>query len=98
MVMKDDSERDYADRMDAKIKVWTAQVEVAKVKFSKSPNLGIDFQNEIDAWNRMEFIFRQQIKQLRSSVGPDKTNLKSSTRRGYKDLKTLVYSIREKID
>lgn len=76
-----------------------AEVEVQKVKFSKGPDTGIDFSNEIDAWAKMEFKFRQQIKNLRDQRILDrrfvpKTVLRSERR----DLHPTVYAIRQKLD
>lgn len=95
--MKSDLEKTCADEMDAQLKVWTAEVEIAKVRFSKGMDLGIEFKNKIDAWTKMEFIFRQQILRLRADGGDGKYS-RSVAKRGLKDLNALVYSIREKID
>jgi hypothetical protein len=67
-----------------------AVVDVSKVKFSKSPDLGIDFANEIDAWARMEFKYRQQIKLLKTGTLDRHETLRDSN--------SLVYALREKID
>lgn len=68
-----------------------AAVQVEKVKYSKGKDLGIDFTNEIDAWAKMEFKYRKQIKQLQQyGTLADQETLK--------DLKTLVYAIRERLD
>jgi hypothetical protein len=94
--MKDDSERDYVAPAESLPQICTAEIEVANVKFSKAANLGIDFQNKIDAWSKMEFTFRQQIQRLKSLKSPSKGGRPAL--RGRKDLKTLVYSMREKLD
>lgn len=68
-----------------------AVVDVAKVRYSKGVKLGIDFSNEIDAWAKMEFKYREQIKKLRDNGTLDGHDV-------LRDLNTLVYAIREKID
>ncbi len=72
--------------------LWPAVVDVTKVKFSKEKDLGIDFRNEIDAWSKMEFKSRQQVQQLKSN-----TTLAREPKT-LNDLKSLFYSVREKID
>jgi hypothetical protein len=72
--------------------LWPAEVEVLKVKFSKSADLGIDFSNEIDAWAKMEFKFRKQIKQLKHSG----VSYHAVSERD--ELKTLRYAFREKLE
>lgn len=67
-----------------------AHVDLPRVKFSKGLDLGIDFSNQIDAWSKMEFKFRQQIHQMRD-YGTLKKNAPL-------DLKSIVYSWRERID
>jgi hypothetical protein len=96
--MKDDSERDFVENADQEIQFDTAQIDLTRVKFSKSPNLGIDFQNKIDAWSMMEFTFRHQIQRMQSLKETLATGKKQGKRREKRDLKTLVYSMREKID
>jgi hypothetical protein len=70
--------------------LWPAVVEVAKVRFLKEKELGIDFSNEIDAWSKMEFRFRYQIKQMRQHG--------SWTHESPKELKALRYSFRQRIE
>lgn len=68
-----------------------AKVDIRKAKYAKPESLGIDFTNEIDIWSKMEFRYRKQIKNLS----------KNRTLEGHeilKDLNSLVYAIREKID
>ena len=68
-----------------------AKVDQRRVKFAKPESLGIDFTNEIDIWSKMEFRYREQIKSLS----------KNKTLEGHevlKDLNSLVYAMREKID
>lgn len=68
-----------------------AKVDTRRAKYSKPESLGIDFTNEIDVWSKMEFRYRKQIKNLG----------KNRTLEGHevlKDLNSLVYAIREKID
>lgn len=68
-----------------------AKVDIRKVKYTKPEKLGIDFTNEIDVWSKMEFRYRGQIKNLG----------KNRTLEGHdilKDLNSLVYAIREKVD
>ncbi len=67
-----------------------AHVDLDRVKFSKGLDMGIDFSNQIDAWSKMEFKFRQQIHQMRD-YGSMKKN-------GPLDLKSFVYSWRERVD
>lgn len=71
--------------------LWPAVVEVEKVRFSKGKDLGIDFSNEIDAWSKMEFRSRQQIKHLRQYG--TLCGLESP-----RDLKALRYSFRQKVE
>lgn len=52
--------------MKAKTSLPTAIVDIDNVKYSKGKDLGIGFSNEIDAWARMEFNYRQQIKRMRA--------------------------------
>jgi hypothetical protein len=82
MFMKNASGRAYA---------LMAQVEVSKVRFNKTKELGIEFTNQIDVWSKMEFRFRQQISQLKACR-------KADGREGWKDTRSLIYSIREKLD
>lgn len=80
----------------ADFKVLIAHVERAHARFSHGEDLGVDFHNEIDAWTKMEVVFREQIKLLREcrTVHPRKSFAKKN--RG--DLKPLVYSMRERIE
>ena len=71
--------------------LWPAVVEVEKARFSKVKDLGIDFSNEIDAWSKMEFRYRHQIKQLR------KYGTFSSCE-SPKDLKAFKYAVRQRVD
>jgi hypothetical protein len=93
--MKNDSDKAYLDKKKAQIKIQPAEVEVAKARFHNGLDLGIDFQNKIDAWTKMEFIFSQQIKQLQDGSELTEINVQKQVRR---DLNTLVYSLREKVD
>lgn len=68
-----------------------AKVDIRKVKYAKPESLGIDFANEIDIWSKMEFRYREQIKNLSQNRTLDGHNV-------LKDLNSLVYAIREKID
>ena len=67
-----------------------AHVELDKARFTHGEDMGIDFQNEIDAWTKMEVEFRQQIKLLKECRT---LNRKCSTRKkkNKADLKPLVY-------
>lgn len=68
-----------------------AKVDTRNTKYTKPESLGIDYTNQIDVWSKMEFRYREQIKNLS----------KNRTLEGHgilKDLNTLVYAIREKID
>jgi hypothetical protein len=70
---------------------FIAQVDIQHIRYSKGIKLGIDFSNEIDVWARMQFRSRQQIKHLREYG-------KLNGHEILKDLNSLVYSLREKID
>jgi hypothetical protein len=59
-----------------------AHVDTDRVRFSKGLELGIEFKNQIDAWNRMSFKFRGRL---------------SDTKYAHKDLKPFVYSVRSLI-
>jgi hypothetical protein len=61
-----------------------AHVDTDKAKYSKSLELGIEFKNEIDAWNKMAFKFR----------GTRWTDIKYVQ----KDLRPFVYSMRSSIE
>lgn len=74
--MQDNLGRDY---------FLLAHVEVDKVRFDKGLDLGIEFRNEIDAWNKMAFKFRGG----RTTPG---------TRYARKDLHPLVYSVRSRLE
>ncbi len=68
-----------------------AKVDLERVKYKKPESLGIDFTNEIDVWSKMEFRYREQIKKIS----------RNQTLEGHeilKDLNSLVYAIREKIE
>ena len=68
-----------------------AKVDLNKVKYLKPDSLGIDFTNQIDVWSKMEFRHREQIKKLS----------RNRTLEGHdilKDLNSLIYAIREKLD
>lgn len=76
-----------------------AEVDLGQVKFSRGNNLGIDFSNQIDVWSKMEFKFSQQIHKLKQSgqlSGYEGVRLDS--KRGWRDLSSLVYAVREKVD
>lgn len=61
-----------------------AHVDKDHARFSKGLNLGIEFKNEIDAWNRMNFKFR----------GGRWSDFKYA----HKDLRPFVYSVRSIIE
>lgn len=61
-----------------------AHVDTEKARFKQETELGIEFTNSIDAWNRMAFKFRNARA--------------SDNKYAQKDLKTLVYSLRSKVD
>ncbi len=75
---------------DSKVAI-VAKVEVNKVKYKKPESLGIDFANEIDIWAKMEFKSRVQVAKLRRNGSSDGHEV-------MKDLSSLYYSIREKLD
>ncbi len=68
-----------------------AKVDLAKVSFIKENRVAIDFFNEIDIWAKMEFRSREQISKLRQNKTLD-------GRACSKNLGSLHYSVREKID
>jgi hypothetical protein len=61
-----------------------AHVDRTRVRYTHSEKLGIEFKNEIDAWNKMAFKFRgarcSEVKYAR------------------KDLRPLVYSVRSAVE
>ncbi len=61
-----------------------AHVDTDRVRYSKGINLGIEFRNEIDAWNKMNFKFR----------GGRSSDLKYAR----KDLRPFVYSMRSLLE
>ena len=77
-------------KRDVKIPI-IARVDVQKARYSKGIKLGIDFSNQIDVWARMEFRSRQQVKELRRPNTRPKHEI-------LKDLTTLHYCVREKLD
>lgn len=81
-----------------KFKVTAAKVEVAHARFADAEDLGIEFKNEIDAWTKMEVVFREQIKLLRVSGDEALVMYAKPKRKNRQDLKSLVYSIREKLE
>ena len=68
-----------------------AKVDLAKVSFMKENRVAIDFFNEIDIWAKMEFRSREQISKLRQNKTLDGRDCS-------KNLGSLHYSVREKID
>jgi hypothetical protein len=68
-----------------------AKVDLPRVKYVKPESLGIDFTNEIDIWSKMEFRYREQIKKLGKNRMLEGHDI-------LKDLNSLVYAFREKID
>ena len=72
-------------------------IDPVQVKFARTPDTAIEFSNEIDVWSRMEFQIRTQIKELRVS-GEHSVRPQSVPVRKRKDLATLVYSIRQRLD
>jgi hypothetical protein len=73
--------------------VLIAHVELSKARFVHGEEMGVEFRNEIDAWTKMEVVFRQQIKQLKECKTSEKGS-NSRNRKNKGDLKTLCYSIR----
>jgi hypothetical protein len=78
-------------------KVLFAHVELGKARFLHGEDMGIDFHNQIDAWTKMEVVFREQIKLLKECKTLD-TNRTKRPKKNKGDLKPLCYSIREKIE
>lgn len=79
------------------IKVLIAHVELDKARFSHGEDMGIEFRNEIDAWTKMEVVFRQQIKLLKECKTLDRSRSKRP-KKNKGDLKPFLYSFREKLD
>jgi len=73
--------------------VLIAHVELSKARFVHGEEMGVEFRNEIDAWTKMEVVFRQQIKLLKECKTSDKGS-GSRVRKNRGDLKTLCYSVR----
>lgn len=71
-------------------------IDPDQVKFAKTPDTAIEFSNQIDVWSRMEFQIRAQIKELR--VSGEHGVKPQPVQRKRKDLATLVYSIRQRLD
>ncbi|MGE3607967.1 MAG: hypothetical protein AB7I27_00165 [Bacteriovoracaceae bacterium] len=69
----------------------TAKVDTHRVRYYRPKDLGIDFTNEIDVWTKMEFRYRKQIKGLVQNPSLEGHDI-------LKDLNSLVYALREKID
>ncbi len=68
-----------------------AKIDLHHVKYARPKELRIDFTNEIDLWSKMEFRYREQIKKL----------AKHHTLEGHnvlRDLNSLIYAVREKIE
>lgn len=70
------------EKMEEKLRPWSAQVEVDQVTFEQNPDIGIDFYNYIDAWRRMEIAFKHKIE-------------RPFIKRHRKDFATLYYSFRK---
>lgn len=68
-----------------------ARVDLRKVKYSKPAKMGVDFANEIDIWAKMEFRAREQVAKLRRNGSVDGHEV-------MKDLSSLYYALREKLD
>lgn len=58
-----------------------AHVDIANVHFHRKNELGIEFRNEIDAWNKMAFKFRNSrvsdLKFARSDLSPLRYSVRS---------------------
>lgn len=68
-----------------------AKVDIRNTKYTKPESLGIDYTNQIDVWSKMEFRYREQIKKLSKNKTLDGHEV-------LRDLNSLVYAIREKIE
>lgn len=77
-------------------KVIFGHVELEQVRFTHGEDLGIDFHNSIDAWTKMEVIFRQQIKYLKDSKTLKRTYSKQHKHKA--DLNSLFYAFRDQFD
>jgi hypothetical protein len=73
-------------------------VEGNKACFNPKQDMGIEFKNSIDAWSRMQFLFRSQIKQLQELNSRTPQFIKQSQPLTKADLRPLFYSMRERID
>lgn len=73
--MKNNLKRDY---------FLLAHVDLSRVRFQKDYDLGIEFTNEIDAWSKMIFKFRN----TRAPV----------CKYAEKDLHPLVYGVRSRLE
>ena len=85
----------HVESLDDKLDLWSAEIELAMVKFGRTPDTAIEFRNEIDVWSKMEFRFRQQIRDLKAGATPRQ---KSQLKKDFKELEALVYSIRERLE
>ncbi len=85
----------HAEGMGKTLDLWSAEIELAQVKFSRTADTAIEFRNEIDVWSKMEFRFRQKIRDLKAGATPRQ---KSQLTRDFKELEALVYSIRERLE
>jgi hypothetical protein len=68
-----------------------AKVDLQRVRYVKPTSLGIDFTNEIDLWSKMEFRYCKLIKNISKNRTLEDHHI-------LRDLNSLVYAIREKID
>lgn len=84
-------------KMNDDFNTLIAHVELAKARFSHGEDLGIEFLNEIDAWTKMEVTFREQIKLLKE-CRPEIAEQLRQRKKNKNDLRSVFYSVREKID
>jgi hypothetical protein len=71
-----------------------AQIDLSHARFSSNEDLGIDFRNEIDAWTKMEKVFCHQIRSMKDN----KSTKVKTPKKKKEDLRTLVYSVRQRLD
>ena len=77
-------------KQDSNIPVL-GKVDIQRVSLTKKKSLGIDFTNQIDAWAKMEFRAREQVKRLERNETLDGHGI-------LQDLNSLVYALRSKIE
>ena len=93
--MKNVTGPSYVKSPQEELELWSAEIELDHVKFARTANTAIEFKNQIDVWSKMEFRFRQQIQDLKLPGGARQHNRPDPDQH---ELKTLFYSIRERLE